>query len=312
MKKKLYSLFIFSLIYCVAFAGTGDDNKSQWYEVAGTLAALLATIIGIALSLSQFKISRPGSEKLNLEIENLKLDIEEKRLKLHKQGKYISETQPVEKEEKKDAQNKSLYADRTGVWLFSKFAIGFLALLLPVVLVLGSMLFGGQKEIMDSMGSYYYTNMRDIYVGTHLVIAVTLFSYLGYGRRDYLSTKIQGLFCLLIGFCPTGANSILSTIHYLSFSLFLISQSFVSMFLFTKSDSRITKQKMFRNKIYRISGIVILICLILLALYSIVLSNVFPLLRTFKPVFYLEAIAFWAFGISWLLKGEFILKDEGS
>jgi hypothetical protein len=29
-----------------------------------------------------------------------------------------------------------------------------------------------------------------------------------------------------------------------------------------------------------------------------------------RPVFWLESIALWAFGISWLVKGETILKDK--
>jgi hypothetical protein len=31
-----------------------------------------------------------------------------------------------------------------------------------------------------------------------------------------------------------------------------------------------------------------------------------------KPVFWLEAFALWAFGVSWFVKGETLWKDEGT
>jgi hypothetical protein len=33
-------------------------------------------------------------------------------------------------------------------------------------------------------------------------------------------------------------------------------------------------------------------------------------LEEYKPIFVLETIALWAFGVSWLVKGKFILKDK--
>ncbi len=39
------------------------------------------------------------------------------------------------------------------------------------------------------------------------------------------------------------------------------------------------------------------------------LKKHFPNFESFNPIFWLEAIALWAFGISWLTKGETILID---
>ena len=54
---------------------------------------------------------------------------------------------------------------------------------------------------------------------------------------------------------------------------------------------------------------------IVLSIMLIVVVNLLPNaiaspIKAYKPVFWLEAIAVVAFGISWLLKGEAILKDE--
>ena len=71
-----------------------------------------------------------------------------------------------------------------------------------------------------------------------------------------------------------------------------------------------TKQKRKRNKIYRISGYVILASLILIALYKFYLESKFVNLQDYKPVFWLESLALIAFGFSWLTKGEAILSDN--
>ena len=40
------------------------------------------------------------------------------------------------------------------------------------------------------------------------------------------------------------------------------------------------------------------------------LREKYPELQHLDPVFWLESIALWAFGISWITKGELILKDD--
>ena len=52
------------------------------------------------------------------------------------------------------------------------------------------------------------------------------------------------------------------------------------------------------------------ICILLIAIYSFLPSRMASLLEEYEPVFWLEALAVLAFGISWLTKGEAILKDE--
>jgi Na+/melibiose symporter-like transporter len=70
-----------------------------------------------------------------------------------------------------------------------------------------------------------------------------------------------------------------------------------------------TKQKKKRNKIYQWCGIIMLGGILLIFLYFLFLKNIFPQLTNIKPVFWLESFALWAFGISWLVKGEVLLKD---
>jgi hypothetical protein len=44
----------------------------------------------------------------------------------------------------------------------------------------------------------------------------------------------------------------------------------------------------------------------------VALPAVKPLVERLTPVFWLESVAVVAFGVSWLVKGETILKDHGT
>ena len=50
--------------------------------------------------------------------------------------------------------------------------------------------------------------------------------------------------------------------------------------------------------------------LILIAVYLFALEGKISILDKIHPVFCFEATALLAFGLSWLIKGEFFLKDE--
>jgi hypothetical protein len=65
-----------------------------------------------------------------------------------------------------------------------------------------------------------------------------------------------------------------------------------------------TKQKIERNRVYRVCGIVIAA-----AILGVPFDD-YPAITFLKPTLVLETIALTAFGISWLTKGELILKDK--
>ena len=81
--------------------------------------------------------------------------------------------------------------------------------------------------------------------------------------------------------------------------------SYFSLILFTKGVAKPTPQKKKRNIVYKVCGYIMLACILLIFLNFLIK----PQLGDLKPVFCLETIALWAFGISWLTKGEFLLKD---
>jgi hypothetical protein len=199
-------------------------------------------------------------------------------------------------------------------------AVGWLGILLPVMMFAGNWLLSDCRSLQDSISHYYYTVTGDLLVGVLCAVALFLFCYKGYNSSDQTWTSLAGAFALCVALFPTHNNStdscavidlpaheIVRVVHYASAAAFFLILAGISLFLFTKSRGVMTKEKRLRNKIYRVSGIVILLCIVLIGWYGLSRGDL-PWSRH-KPVFWLEAIALWAFGTSWLVKGEFILED---
>lgn len=202
-------------------------------------------------------------------------------------------------------------------------AIGILGIALPIVLLLGTFILNDCDEIQGSISAYYYTVMRNAFVGILCAVSFYLFSYKGYDKKDRILSGLCGLASLGVAFLPTSVDppltncvseivegSIISTLHFLSALAFFSLSAYVSIFQFTQGGLAPTTQKLKRNSVYRICGIVMIVCILLIGLYTGLLKKQFPGLVDLNPIFWLETFALWAFGISWLVKGEFLLEDS--
>ncbi len=192
--------------------------------------------------------------------------------------------------------------------------IGYLGFLLPPLLYL---LAGirptdnlPQWELLNSISAYYYTGAVVVLVGTIFALSLFLFTYPGYkgALADRVVGRLGGFAALGVAFFPTAAptgvleptwwSPMTRVIHYVSavslFGCFII----FSIWLFRKSsvpsncDLPLDKKR--RNTIYLWCGLVMIVCMLWAG------SSYF----TKAPIFWPEAIALWAFAISWLVKGE--------
>lgn len=197
-------------------------------------------------------------------------------------------------------------------------AIGLLGISFPFVLSLGAIFFF-RTDIQSSVSSYYHTGMRDVFVGTLFAIGFFLLSYKGYKRTDDVAGDLGCVFAVGVALFPTTPDSPVSGdarfigyIHLAFAMLFFIILIYFSLFLFTKTDPSRTasRRKLQRNKVYKVCGYTMSLCILLIAIYSFLPNEVASPIKVFDPVFWLEAIAVVVFGISWLIKGETILKDE--
>ena len=195
--------------------------------------------------------------------------------------------------------------------------IGFLGTALPFVLFLGALIIF-RTGLQSSMSSYYHTDMGDVLVGTMCVIGFFLFSYRGYERADNIAGDLGCIFAVCVALFPTAPDGpvsgdvrLIGYIHLACAALFFLTLIYFSLFLFTKTDPSkpITKRKRNRNHIYRVCGYVMSVCIVLMIIYTVLLDSGKESFKALHPIFWLEAMAVVAFGISWLTKGEAIMKD---
>jgi hypothetical protein len=81
--------------------------------------------------------------------------------------------------------------------------LGILGLSLPIVLYVGTRLFAHGCVLQPSISHYYYTNMREIFVGVLCAFSLFLFTYKGYSRLDSWAANVAGFFCLGVAMFPT-------------------------------------------------------------------------------------------------------------
>jgi hypothetical protein len=212
---------------------------------------------------------------------------------------------------------------------FLRRIVGALGLALPVVVMVWGFFLSGWS-VQDSLSDYYSLRTRDAFVGILFVIGWFLFAYKGYEKLDNIAGYLACVSALGVAIFPNSGNGWERIVHFSSATCLFLILSFFSLFLFTKtkdspkgfgptvlsafrfgaakSGNSMTREKKKRNIIYIICGIVMLACIALIGLYMLFWQN--TAISNIKPVFYLEWLMIWAFGASWFIKGETILKDK--
>lgn len=217
--------------------------------------------------------------------------------------------------------NKNTYEDS---YLELRKVIGRVALALPFILAIGAP-FLGHPGIQGSISLYYHTEMRNVFVGVLFAIGFFMFTYNpGYKEvADSRAGKLVWLFAILVALFPTFPPEWPETIipirdvvygwAHQVFAAFLFGTlTYFSVKLFTLSakerlDPIEDRKKILRNEYYVYGGYIMSACVLLMILYYIYqagLDGAVDRLANYSPVFWLETIGLWAFGLTWLIKGE--------
>lgn len=201
-------------------------------------------------------------------------------------------------------------------------SIGLLGYFLPFALVGYSLLTG--TIILTSMSAYYYSPMREIFVGTLCAQAVFLWTYEGYRAApgvwltDRNVSRAASLGALGVALMPTsglmGAGDpfctvsqcvlgagLTSLIHFAAAGLFFGALAVFCLCLFVKGGED-TLEKRASNRIYRICGWTIVGALVLIGIVQ--LPDVGSTLSPLRPILCLEIVATFAFATSWAVKGD--------
>lgn len=193
-------------------------------------------------------------------------------------------------------------------------AVGWIGTLLPVVLLAGNAISAATPR-PDSISGYYYTDMRNVFVGVLCALGVFLAAYDGYDAVDRWLTNIAGFGAIGAALCPTkpavctaGACP-RSSVTHLSASQQVVGDvhvvfAAVTFIVLGLMALRFAQGgKTLDNVVYRVCGATILACVILAAASNILPASVnahWPLLFVF------ESVALFAFGVSWFVKGHTI------
>ena len=193
-------------------------------------------------------------------------------------------------------------------------AVGELGVILPVVLPIGVFILGSEAGFQDSISAYHGTIMRGVFVGILFSIGLFLYSYKGYSRRDsdgpyQPSDNVAGnlacVFALGVALFPiTSGSSFVRTVHFVAATAMFLTLAYFSYYLFTKTGEGETPEgkKKTRNNLYEWCGRVIVACIVLIAVFSWFLDD--SSLASVNPVYWLETLALWTFGLAWFVKGE--------
>jgi hypothetical protein len=194
-------------------------------------------------------------------------------------------------------------------------AVGYLGGGLPVGLWLASLLLSHDAGLRPSVSDYYYTDVRNGFVGDLIAIGVFLLAYRGYDKWDVTATNAAGLFAIVVALFPTAPPDPstkalwVGRVHLTSAALLFVTLAVISIWLFRKTapGETPTVAKAHRNTVYLWSGVVILASIAAILVLRWILGD--DTMARHHVVFWFEAIALLAFGFSWLTKGQAILKD---
>ena len=203
--------------------------------------------------------------------------------------------------------------------------IGLLGIIVPIILLCGDIFIFGADQIRSSLSAYYHSQMTSVFSAIICVMGVFLITYKGYDKKDYIVSTLAGVGAIGLGLFPTAISLtdplpihkdsvgfMVNNLVHLSFVfLFFASLAYMSYFQFTKTNhkNQVTNEKTKRNIIYKLCALVMVsVGMILLLIKTNDYLSAFFL--QYKPVFYGEVIAIWAFGVSWAIKGQAMLKDH--
>ena len=199
--------------------------------------------------------------------------------------------------------------------------IGWAGLLMPLVVRGGAYILEG-IHTGDSISAYYYTGMRDVFVSTLVLVGALLACYRTPSLSDNIVATICGVAAVGIGLFPMDpyygpeilekysqaaskfcyVNHGILGVHYVFVGVFFALTFYLVYFRFSAfTPGRATPQKLMRNRIYKICGIVMAV--------SFLAIGAIALLAHGSAIFWPETAAVGAFAIAWLVKGQTVLKD---
>ena len=191
-------------------------------------------------------------------------------------------------------------------YIFMRFAIGILGVALPLQLFAEPLFFDGQPFLRGSLSAYYYSGMREFFVGVLWAIGVFLVTYkFTEASQESRASTYAGLAAILVALFPTArpgdgfaltplqtrlGEATVEGIHFGSAGVFIGLLALISFYFGKFGRTR-------RRMHYACAGIIV--AALALAAFAGITSE------PDKGLLVAEVLAVVAFTASWLAKVEF-------
>jgi hypothetical protein len=215
-----------------------------------------------------------------------------------------------------DTQKEELWYVRSFLWM--RVAIGVLGIALPLWLVLADRIaFHGNPFPRDSLSAYYYSGMRDVFVGILSATGVFLITYkISEKNLDNLASLVAGVSAALVPLFPTGRPSdhvvaltplqdllgetTVKWIHFIASTLFIGLLAVLSYYFGVREGARPQRSGTRSPRFWCWYHWVCTIAMVLAMVWIVITSSVgWPP----RALLIGEWLSAWAFGASWLMKG---------
>lgn len=206
----------------------------------------------------------------------------------------------------------TLQEHMTRTYLNLRIGIAVIGAALPLMLWFGDGI-AEHRTLLASMSAYYYTAMRDTFVGALVTVGVLLYLYKGFSTQENWVLNAAGVFVVgiaMIATTPPGAEqNVRSTIHNVCALLFFFCIAYVAMFRASDTLSLIPERPRAESyrKIYRLLGIGMAASPVAAVVLSYILQ---PFSRARSLTFFVEAVAVWTFSAYWLVKSREISETD--
>ena len=200
-------------------------------------------------------------------------------------------------------------------YLVMRTAVGVLGIAMPFVIVLVDGLWLDGRFPRDSLSAYYYSGVRDVFVGVLCATAVFLVTYKVVERNlDNFLSIVAGIAALVVALFPTGPPSDLvpltplqmrlgetfvKTVHFAAAGVFILALGIICITFGVregKRSDRNRRQQRFWRRFHWGCATVIGLAVLFILVVDLGLGWDRALLVG-------EVAAVWAFGASWLMKG---------
>ena len=192
--------------------------------------------------------------------------------------------------------------------------LGFLGIALPALVILLGLLGYNGPQWYYSISATYYANSGTVFILIMGAVAFFLMTYRMYSWLDSFVNFMSGVFALVIVLFPCYTTELTHVgtfnlpvelsafIHNVAACAFFTLLAFNILFLFTRKDKHPTKQKLARNKVYRICGLgIVLFMAAQITCTFMAFTGPYTMVN--------EAGMLLCFGVAWLVKGQGLLKD---